>query len=85
MGGGSLGFTGSAFSFWTALLKAYWEENQRNDDQNILFYPLRSPPNTNSDVYLSLDPPKLRLFSTVHLTVDDQDVGEASDVASLHL
>lgn len=39
----------------------------------------------DGDVYLSLDLPKLRFFSTVHLTVDDQDVGEASDVASLHL
>lgn len=37
------------------------------------------------NVYLSLNPPKLRLFSTVHLTVDDQDIGKASDVASLHL
>lgn len=35
--------------------------------------------------HLSLNLPKLRLFSAVHLTVDDQDVREASDVARLHL
>lgn len=82
MGGGSLGFAGSVFSFWTALLKAYWEVKTMTQ---ILFPSHRSPPNTSGDVYLSLDPPKLRLLSAVHLTVDDQDVGEAADVSGLHL
>lgn len=84
MGGGSLGFGGSIFSFCTALLKAYCEDKRHNDDQMVLFCFLLLFA-VDGDVYLSLDLPKLRFFSTVHLTVDDQDVGEASDVASLHL
>lgn len=45
----------------------------------------KSQPTSIGNVYLSLNLPKLRLFSTVHLAVDDQDIREASDVASLHL
>lgn len=46
---------------------------------------LFSQPTSIGNVYLSLNLPKLRLFSTVHLAVDDQDIREASDVAGLHL
>lgn len=35
MGGGSLGFVGSVASFWAALLKAYCEEIQHNNDQMV--------------------------------------------------
>lgn len=83
MGGGSLGFAGSVACFCTALLKAYCEEIRHNNDQMVFFY--YSQPTSIGNVYLSLHPPKLRLFSTVHLTVDDQDIGKTSDVASLHL
>lgn len=84
MGGGSLGFAGSVDSFWAALLKAYCEEIQQNNDQMVFFFCF-SQPTSIGNLYLSLNLPKLRLFSTVHLTVDDQDIREASDVASLHL
>lgn len=34
MGGGSLGFAGSIASFCMALLKAYCEDNQKNNYRN---------------------------------------------------
>lgn len=84
MGGGSLGFTGSVASFCAALLKAYCEERNTTGTQLCLFL-FRSRPSSAANAYLRLNPPKLRLFGAVHLTVDDQDIGEAADVASLHL
>lgn len=35
--------------------------------------------------YLRLNLPEFSLFSTVHLTVDDQNVWQTSNVACLHL
>lgn len=51
----------------------------------FFFFFFNSQPTSVANVYLSLNLPKLRLFSAVHLTVDDQDIRKASDVASLHL
>lgn len=84
MGGGSLGFAGSIASFCMALLSAYCEENQRtttwfNFSKCVLVQ------TTMRVTYLGLDLPKFSLFGAVHLTVDDQDVRQTSDVARLHL
>lgn len=38
-----------------------------------------------SVIYLRLNLPEFRLFSTVHFAVDDQNIWETSDVACLHL
>ena len=84
-GSGSLGFGGSAASFCLALLKAYWGPQERGGDSVSDRRREEQRYSHRLTTHLGLRPPELGLLGAVHLTVDDQDVGETPDVASLHL
>lgn len=85
MGGGSLGFAGSIASFCMALLNAYCEKKTKT--KSVLWVYSRQEENeTKTSVnYLRLNLPEFSLFSAVHLTVDDQNVWQTSNVACLQL
>lgn len=81
MGGGSFCFAGSIASLCMALLNAYCKEN-KNKNSTIEHFKVYSCQEVD---YLCLDLPELGLFSTVHLTVDDQNIWQTSNVACLQL
>lgn len=85
MGGGSLGFAGSIASFCMALLKAYCEERQKAMAKWIFGFLVSREDKPQYITHLLLNLPELRLFSTVHLAVDNENVWQASNVARLHL
>lgn len=89
-GGASSSFEVSFASFCMALLNAYYQSNQHFKLFRLFMSPISNKDNKRlcdgvKNPYLCLNLPKFSFFSAVHLTIDDQNVWQTSDVACLHL